>query len=98
MTKRASTRLVSPGIAFCSWITSGTRRNRDDAADTVSYGGEVSDVTRILLADAQTSGGLIIAIPPGRTAALLGELEARGERGAVFGKVSAGPAGRIAIS
>ena len=79
-------------------VPGGTRRNQDDAADTVSYGDGVSDVTRILLADAQTSGGLIIAIRPDRTAALLGELEARGEQGAVFGKVGAGPAGRIAIS
>ena len=79
-------------------VPGGTRRNQDDAAETVSYGREVADVTRILLADAQTSGGLIIASPPERTAALLGELEARGEQGAVFGKVSAGPAGRITIS
>ena len=79
-------------------VPGGTRRNQDDAAGTVSYGRKVSDVTRILLADAQTSGGLIIASPPERTAALLGELEARGEHGAVFGKVRAGPPGRIAIS
>ena len=79
-------------------VPGGTRRNQDDAAETVSYGREISDVTRILLADAQTSGGLIIASPPERTAGLLGELEARGEQGAVFGKVSAGPEGRIAIS
>lgn len=78
-------------------VPGGTRRNRDDAADAVSYGGEVPEVTRVLLADAQTSGGLIIASPPDRTAALLGELEARGERGAVVGQVVAGPAGRITI-
>ena len=79
-------------------VPGGTRRNQDDAADAASYGDEVPEVTRIVLADAQTSGGLIIASPPDRTAALLGELEARGERGAVVGRVSAGRAGRIAIA
>ena len=82
-------------------VPGGTRRNQSDAAATVRYEGEVGDVTRILLADAQTSGGLIIASPPDRTAALLGELEAHDEQGAVFGRVtaaSARSAGRIVIS
>ena len=78
-------------------VPGGTRRNQDDAAETVSYDAAVPEVARIVLADAQTSGGLIIASPPDRTAALLGELEARGERGVVVGRVVAGPAGRITI-
>ena len=78
-------------------VPGGTRRNQDDAAETVSYAAAVPEVARIVLADAQTSGGLIIASPPDRTAALLGELEARGERGVVVGRVSAGRAGRITI-
>ena len=79
-------------------VPGGTRRNQDDAAGSVSHAAEVDEATRILLADAQTSGGLVIASPPGRTAALLAELEARGERGAVFGRVAEGPAGRIEVS
>ncbi len=78
-------------------VPGGTRRNQDDAADAVRYGPEVSDLMRIVLCDAQTSGGLIIACPPDRTPALMAELAARGERGAVIGKVGAGPAGRIRV-
>ena len=79
-------------------VPGGTRRNQDDAAESVSYAAEVDEATRTLLADAQTSGGLVIASPPGRTAALLAELEARGEQGAVFGSVTEGPAGRIEVA
>jgi len=79
-------------------VPGGTRRNQRDAAGSVSYAGAVDDATRTLLADAQTSGGLVIASPPGRTAELLAELEARGERGAVFGRVVEGPAARIKVT
>jgi len=78
-------------------VPGGTRRNLADAADSVSYEGEVSETTRLLLADAQTSGGLLIASPPRRTAMLTGELEARGEVAAVVGQITAGAPGHIAI-
>ena len=79
-------------------VPGGTRRNQDDAAESASYAAEVDEPTRTLLADAQTSGGLVIASPPRRTAALLAELEARGELGAVFGRVTQGPTGRIEVA
>ncbi len=78
-------------------VPGGTRRNQKDAADSVSYAEGVDEATRTLLADAQTSGGLLIAIPPDRTAALIRELEARGEGGAHIGRVTEGPAGQIAV-
>lgn len=88
-------------LAEAGHVPGGTRRNLRDAADAVSYEGEVADVTRTVLADAQTSGGLIIACPPDRRPALLRELVERGEQGAVVGKVTAAPtgsAGRIVIA
>ena len=45
-----------------------------------------SDITlqqRLLLCDAQTSGGLLISVPEARTDALLRELEANGVEGSV---------------
>ena len=79
-------------------VPGGTRRNREDAEDAVACAGHVDEVTQILLADAQTSGGLLIASPPARTAELLAELEERGEEGAVIGRVTEdGPPGHIAI-
>ena len=78
-------------------VPGGTRRNQKDAADSVSYAEGVDEATRTLLADAQTSGGLLIAIPPDRTAALIRELEARAEGGTHIGRVTEGPAGQIAV-
>ena len=78
-------------------VPGGTRRNQKDAAGSVSYAEGVDEATRTLIADAQTSGGLLIAIPPDRTAALIRELKARGEGGAHIGRVTEGPAGQIAV-
>ena len=78
-------------------VPGGTRRNQKDAADSVSYAEGVDEATRTLLADAQTSGGLLIAIPPDRTAALIRELKARGEGGTHIGRVTEGPAGQITV-
>ena len=79
-------------------VPGGTRRNQEDSADSVSYEGAVDATTRTLLADAQTSGGLLIACPRDRTTTLQGELEARNERGHVVGEVIDGSAGRIIVS
>jgi len=78
-------------------VPGGTRRNLADAAPVVSYEGEVSETTRLVLADAQTSGGLLIASAPERTDELLGELADRGETAAVIGKITDGAAGHILI-
>ena len=78
-------------------VPGGTRRNLADGADNVSYEGEVSETTRLLLADAQTSGGLLIACPKDRTATLADELRARGEVAAVVGEITDGPPRHIVI-
>lgn len=53
---------------------------------------------RIVLCDAQTSGGLVIAVPPQRLDILLEELETRGVPiRAVIGTLTDGPAGRIRV-
>jgi selenide,water dikinase len=55
-------------------------------------------VERLILADAQTSGGLLIAVPPEAEASLLREL---GERGtpvrAVVGELLSGESGRLEV-
>ena len=78
-------------------VPGGTRRNLADAASNISYEGHVSDTVKLLLADAQTSGGLLVCCPPDRTATLLAELRDRGEEGAVVGTMTEGQAGQIVI-
>jgi selenide, water dikinase len=49
----------------------------------------------LVLADAQTSGGMLIAVPESRAEALRGALEARGVEGFEIGTVQEGPSGHI---
>lgn len=57
-------------LAEAGAIPGGTRRNLEAAAPLVRWHGAFDDVERLLLADAQTSGGLLIAIPAERAEAL----------------------------
>lgn len=66
-------------------IAGGTRRNRDDATH-VRWGG-VSQARRWLACDAQTSGGLLIAIPPEDAEPLVADLAAEGPGPAVVGRL-----------
>ena len=56
----------------------GTHRNLESLEGDVSWDGAISDVEKILMADAQTSGGLLISVRPNKTAALLAALNERG--------------------
>jgi len=58
----------------------------------------VSETVQVLLADAQTSGGLLISCPAERTEELLRALEVGGESGVVVGKVGEGQAGHVVIA
>lgn len=77
----------------------GTHANARFLADWVQYGEGVAGPERLLLCDAQTSGGLLIAVPPGRVEALRRALEERGAPcAAVVGELCEGEAGRIVVS
>lgn len=68
----------------------GTRRNLDFAAPGVAFPDDMPEPSRLLLADAQTSGGLLIAVGPDHLDDLMGELEARGvEVRAIVGEIEA---------
>ncbi|MBL6856453.1 MAG: selenide, water dikinase SelD [Rhodobacteraceae bacterium] len=54
----------------------GTRRNLETAAPLTTFSEEVSDNKQLLLADAQTSGGLLMAIPEEKLEKLLQDLRA----------------------
>ena len=56
----------------------GTHRNLDSLEADVSWDDSITDVQKILLADAQTSGGLLIAVSDEKTGALLSALESHG--------------------
>ncbi len=78
-------------------VPGGSRRNSEDVAADVVYHPDVDDLTRVLLADAQTSGGLLISTPPDRVSALLERLRASSPWAAVIGRVEGGPPGHIMV-
>jgi selenide,water dikinase len=77
-------------------IPGGTHDNFREHAAFARYGDDVPADYRILLSDAQTSGGLLIALPPENVEALLRELSDLGTV-AVVGEVLAQPAGAVLI-
>jgi len=79
-------------------IPGGTERNLASLADAVTFAAGVVPTDRVLLADAQTSGGLLIAVAPERTDALVAALGREGAPvAAVIGRVVAGAAGRVSV-
>lgn len=54
-------------------VPGGSKRNLQGAREFTDFGG-TDDVTQILLADAQTSGGLLMAVPEERLPDLIGAL------------------------
>lgn len=67
-----------PGVAellAADIAPGGTHRNLESLEGAVKWHPKVREQTRILLADAQTSGGLLIAVAPDKLDALLTALE-----------------------
>ena len=56
----------------------GTRRNLSSADPEVAWSGALDSTARLLLCDAQTSGGLLLAVAPDALDALLNALERHG--------------------
>jgi selenide,water dikinase len=85
--------LASRGI-----VPGGTTRNLEALADRVDWADDVTETERILCADAQTSGGLLLAVPRENESTLLEALRREATPvAAVVGRVVAGPAGRITV-
>jgi selenide, water dikinase len=90
---------VLPGareLAVAGHLPGGTRRNLADLEGMVAWGDDVGEATRWILVDAQTSGGLLIALPRDRAYALVAELEEAATRqpaAAIIGEMAAGAAG-----
>ena len=74
-------------------VPGGTGRNLEWVRDRVDME-SVSTVTITLLADAQTSGGLLFGAEPDRALAAVDELRATGHDAAVIGRLGAG-SGRV---
>jgi selenide,water dikinase len=83
-------------LAEAGTVPGGSLRNRDWVAEVVDPVGAVSETDLLLLADAQTSGGLLFGAAPQRAARAVEELAAQGVPAAVVGEVRPGT-GRITV-
>jgi selenide,water dikinase len=79
-------------------VPGGSRKNLSFVEPTTRFEAAVDPVERLLLADAQTSGGLLIAIPPDGEATLLTALEEEGTPArAIVGELIAGEPGHLEV-
>lgn len=81
------------GFAEEGVVAGGTRRNLQHAHSFTDFGG-ADEATRILLADAQTSGGLLVALDPGSVGLFT---DAFGGEVWTIGRFTDGGRGRIRV-
>ena len=79
-------------------IRDRSRTNLAYAEERGTFDEDLGATDRLMLADAQTSGGLLLAVPPDRLDALVDDLRARGTpAAAVVGRFAAGAPGRLRV-
>lgn len=86
--------LVAEGL-----VPGGTKRNLRYVERSIEFASEVSEGTKLLLADAQTSGGLLLCVPEANAAALAQRLSSEGAQiAAIIGTLEPHSAGAPWIS
>jgi selenide, water dikinase len=80
-------------------VPGGTQRNLAATEGLVTWAEDVTPVERLLCVDAQTSGGLLLAVPEENVPPLLAALrEAETPAAAVIGRLTDGPTGHIRVT
>jgi selenide,water dikinase len=82
-------------LTAAGYVSGGTRNNMSYLEPWASIDGDVADEVAVLLQDAQTSGGLLLATADAPR--LTSELSSRDVPAAVIGSVRAGDAGHIEV-
>jgi len=90
-----------PGVeeaAAEGFVPGGTRKNLEYFGRWTDFDASIAEPRRLMVADAQTSGGLLVACPPERADELESRLRANGAlEAARIGRFTAGGAGRIRV-
>jgi selenide,water dikinase len=90
-----------PGVrelAAAGCVPGGSRRNLSYAAHCTEFDASIDEATQLVLADAQTSGGLVLFLPAERADAALGVMRERGlSDAALIGEVAASDTPRIVV-
>ena len=87
-----------PAPSELGLVPAGTYANRNYCHQSLTVDPAIPSHMLDILADAQTSGGLLISVRESRAAEMLEKLKARGIReAALIGEVTAGPPGTITV-
>ena len=78
-------------------VPGGSRANLASAGRWTTWSADVPEAARLVLADAQTSGGLLAAVPRERASTALAALGEAGCRAALIGLVTASHGGHITV-
>ncbi len=86
-------------MAAMGMIPGGAYRNLDYMKQNLKWRGpaEEKDDALLILADPQTSGGLLVALPEGRCSCFFSALEDRGASGNIIGQITSALPGKITI-
>jgi selenide,water dikinase len=93
--------LIKEAVGFASSgvIPGGTENNLDYVAAFVTWDANISRVQKYILCDAQTSGGLLIAVAASDSAKLLADLKAGGIVDAsIIGEITGIGGGMITVA
>jgi selenide,water dikinase len=92
---------VLPGVwdlAKRDAVPGGSRNNQRYLTEHVTWHEGIKPEEQVVLCDAQTSGGLLIAVPPRRRSRLMAALRRRGILAPEIGKLMRGTPGRITVT
>ena len=78
-------------------VPGGSRRNQDYIESITRWNDSLTDAEKILLCDAQTSGGLLISVDPEDGPSLVRGLVAEGHTAARIGRLEAGESGELEV-
>jgi selenide,water dikinase len=90
-----------PGVralAEAGQVAGGSRRNLEAALDYATFADGLDELDRILVCDAQTSGGLLVALGPERAGTFRQACAARAVPAVRIGRLAEGPAGSVLVS
>lgn len=91
---------VMPGsleYAERGFVPAGGRTNREYLKESAQFEADIPDSLQVLLCDPQTSGGILMAVPPDRLDVLRERLVESGDEAAIVGHLQEGPAGYVRI-
>jgi selenide,water dikinase len=79
------------------YVPGGTKNNLDFVEPDTAWAATLTESQKLLLCDAQTSGGLLLSVASEDSEGLVEKLRAEGHSAAVIGHLESGTPGRVRV-